>query len=342
MRKGKEPNFYYVYIITNLILVKQYVGSRLCYKDNVEDDDYWGSSKYLKEDYKIYGKENFIKEILQYDYIDISDMLDGETSYILKYNTLEPNGYNRYLPNKRKGFHSFGIDLKGEKNGMFGKHHSEETLQKLRKPKSEQAKLNMKGKNKGKTPWKGRHHTEETIKKMKNKTVSEESREKIRQSKIGKPSPLKGKKGLHKHTKETIIKISNKVSGEKNPMHGKTFYDVWIEKFGKEIADEKYEKWMSHMKGRKSWNKGKKYKGKPSNKKGKTYEEIYGIEEGKIKREKLKKSLKGIKRSEESKEKYRKSKLGKKHKKQKCPFCKKDIPLNNYKRYHGNNCKYKK
>ena len=28
------------------------------------------------------------------------------------------------------------------------------------------------------------------------------------------------------------------ISGEKNPMYGKTFYDVWVEKYGKEIADK--------------------------------------------------------------------------------------------------------
>ena len=53
----KEVTFYYVYIITNLILNKQYVGSRLCYKSKIKNDNYWGSSGYLDEDYKIYGRE---------------------------------------------------------------------------------------------------------------------------------------------------------------------------------------------------------------------------------------------------------------------------------------------
>ena len=36
------------------------------------------------------------------------------------------------------------------------------------------------------------------------------------------------------------------ISGEKNPMYGKTFYDVWVEKYGKEIADKKKEEWLKN------------------------------------------------------------------------------------------------
>jgi hypothetical protein len=58
-------------------------------------------------------------------------------------------------------------------------------------------------------------------------------------------------------------------------------------------------------------------------------------------KDKISKSLEGIKRSKETKEKYRKSKLGIKHKVRKCPYCNKEISINNYKRYHGDNCKFK-
>lgn len=36
---------------------------------------------------------------------------------------------------------NFGYSTKGEKNGFYGKHHSEETLMKLRKPKSDTSKM---------------------------------------------------------------------------------------------------------------------------------------------------------------------------------------------------------
>jgi len=40
-------------------------------------------------------------------------------------------------------------------------------------------------------------------------------------------------------TSEFRIKMSEVTKGEKNPMYGKTFYDIWLSKYGKEIADEK-------------------------------------------------------------------------------------------------------
>lgn len=168
---------YYVYLITNLVLNKQYVGSRMCYKDKIEDDIYWGSSKYLNEDYEIYGKTNFTKEILKDDYTNKNNMLDGETEYILKYNTLEPNGYNRFLPNQHLGFHGsynhtkehnkkISNAFKGiaksqehiqhivesklrEKNPMFGKSISEKTRQAI--VKSNMCHIGEKGRMFGKT-----------------------------------------------------------------------------------------------------------------------------------------------------------------------------------------------
>jgi hypothetical protein len=104
-----------------------------------------GSSKYLDLDYEIYGIENFKKQILQDNYKNVEDLLDGETHYILKYNTLSPNGYNRFLPNKNRGFHTGGCHYtrsektkekiayskKGEKNPSWGKHPSEKTRQQM-------------------------------------------------------------------------------------------------------------------------------------------------------------------------------------------------------------------
>jgi len=40
--------------------------------------------------------------------------------------------------------------------------------------------------------------------------------------------------------KERILLCkSNRFSGKNNPMYGKKVYDIWLEKYGKEIADEK-------------------------------------------------------------------------------------------------------
>lgn len=46
-----------------------------------------------------------------------------------------------------------------------------------------------------------------------------------------------------KHTEKSKNKIRNSLigrfSGEKNSMYGKTYYDIWLKKYGKEIADTK-------------------------------------------------------------------------------------------------------
>lgn len=59
------PHVIYVYIITNLINGKQYVGDHLSYcTDETHNDTYFGSGKIIMRAIKKYGKENFKKEIL--------------------------------------------------------------------------------------------------------------------------------------------------------------------------------------------------------------------------------------------------------------------------------------
>jgi endogenous inhibitor of DNA gyrase (YacG/DUF329 family) len=87
--------------------------------------------------------------------------------------------------------------------------------------------------------------------------------------------------------------------GKSNPMQGRNFYDVWLEKYGKEEADKKQKQWQENICKRK--NKGKdnpNYGGKYSrfegaikwcqeNQKGKKFEEIYGEERAKEIKRKL-------------------------------------------------------
>jgi group I intron endonuclease len=177
---------FYVYLITNTIINKQYVGSKVCYKDPY-NDNYMGSSKYLKEDYKIFGKENFVKEIISVDYKNETDMLEAETFYILKYNTLTPNGYNRFTPNQRKGFH------------INGTQRTEETKQKIskslrgkkRKPLTEEHKKKISENNK--RGMLGKHQSNEAKEKLKlknlGKILSEETKKRISNSTYGIKKP---------------------------------------------------------------------------------------------------------------------------------------------------------
>jgi hypothetical protein len=60
------------------------------------------------------------------------------------------------------------------------------------------------------------------------KKHSIETKQKLSKIKLGK-----------KHTKETIEKMKLLFGGDKNPMNGKTVYDIWVVKHGVEIANQK-------------------------------------------------------------------------------------------------------
>jgi hypothetical protein len=58
-------------------------------------------------------------------------------------------------------------------------------------------------------------------------------------------------------------KISKLNSGKNNPMYGKSFYDIWVEKYGKEVADEKMIEYKKKQSKLNSGEKNNMY-GKPS------------------------------------------------------------------------------
>jgi group I intron endonuclease len=78
----------YIYITTNIVNKKQYIG----YHDGLETDTYLGSGTAIKNALKKYGKENFVKEIIQS--CTLNESTELETKYITEYNTIRPNGYN--------------------------------------------------------------------------------------------------------------------------------------------------------------------------------------------------------------------------------------------------------
>lgn len=114
--------------------------------------------------------------MLQFDYENKIDLLEGESYYILKYNTLIPNGYNRFIPNKRKGFYAgmtghahseeskakISNKVSGENNPMFGIEWSEEKKDKMRGLHNPMFKKEPANKGKPRSP--------ETIEKIRQKT----------------------------------------------------------------------------------------------------------------------------------------------------------------------------
>jgi len=195
---------HYVYLTTNLVNGKQYVGDHTI---KSQGKYYLGSGTILKQAIKKYGEENFFKEILKW-FTTREKAYKSQQIYIYKFNTLSPNGYN--------------ISIKG------GYGHNKSKLAKETKEKIRKFQL-------------GRIKSEQHCKNLS-------------KSLTGKISPLKGKKlkPLSIKAKLNISKAQTGVRiGNKNPMFGKSFYDVWIIKYGKETANKKYAEWRQKRINRK-------------------------------------------------------------------------------------------
>ena len=165
----------YVYKITCKITGEYYFGSSF----NAKRDWYWGTGRRIKERIAQYGKENFIKEILE-EFDDRVEAHKKENQYIEKFRNDEKclnerleHHFGLYGEESRAkigaaaaisnlGKHrtyetraKIGDAQRGEKSSWYGKHHTEETRAKISDA--------LRGE---KNPWYGKHHTEETKQKI--------------------------------------------------------------------------------------------------------------------------------------------------------------------------------
>lgn len=86
---------YCIYKITNNINGKCYIGQHIVKKEYPRQ--YMGKGFGIQKAYKIYGRQNFTKEILETieDTKERKIVSQREKYWIKKLNTLEPNGYNK-------------------------------------------------------------------------------------------------------------------------------------------------------------------------------------------------------------------------------------------------------
>ena len=89
-------SLHYIYITTNNINGKKYLGQRKSQKKNIENDIYFGSGILIVKALKKYGKENFSKEII-FTCDNRKDIDFAEIDFIKKYRCLENKDiwYNR-------------------------------------------------------------------------------------------------------------------------------------------------------------------------------------------------------------------------------------------------------
>lgn len=168
---SNKKNYMIIYKITNLVNGKFYIG-----QDIKNDSNYFGSGNLIIQAIKKYGKENFIKEILEYC-TDEKHMDEREIFWIKELNSTNRKiGYN--ICEGGKSYRS----MKGENNPWFGKHHTEESKDKIREKRKLQ-KMSDEQKQKLSERWKsdlnpGKNKSEETIEKIsknrKGKCVGEE------------------------------------------------------------------------------------------------------------------------------------------------------------------------
>ena len=194
----------YTYKITNIKTKEFYVGVRSC-DCEIEDDKYMGSSSIWTKLYVKEHKSELVKEII--DIFETRKLANKAEVELLKSVENDPlciNQYFDYTPDmtgtkqtpewieKRKMF--------GERNGMFGKHHSEETKEKISKS-------------------------------LKGRKLTEEHKEKIRQAELGRV--------ISKESREKISKAKSKIRHIENIIT-KECWDISITEFIKMFPNKNF------------------------------------------------------------------------------------------------------
>lgn len=219
----KKEKVYFIYVTENLINGKLYIGQHTCDYDKQFTDGYLGSGHAFKNALKKYGEENFRRIIVEYannpeelDELE-AKYVDDEVIESDRFYNLKTGGSSRiiYSEELRKKI--------GETSR--GRHHSEETKERLRKANSgENNPMFGKsgilapcyGRTGNKHPMFGKHHSEETKKKISEHSshhnlgihLSDETKQKISQANKGNKNCLG-----RKLSEETKAKIGAKSKG---------------------------------------------------------------------------------------------------------------------------------
>ena len=183
-------SYNYIYKITNQINGKIYIGK---HSTNNLDDGYMGSGVLIKKAIQKYGIENFTKEYLAF--CDTEEKLNWfEKFYIKKYKAREV-GYN----------------LTDGGDGCLGRKQTEETKQKLRKPKSEETKQKI---SEAQKRYCKEHSGQNTGNHYSLGPMTDEHKQKLSESHKGLTPWNKGKKGLWTASEETKKKLSDSHKGK--------------------------------------------------------------------------------------------------------------------------------
>jgi group I intron endonuclease len=288
----------FVYITTNLINGKQYVGDHSTNDLNCsKTQNYFGSGSIILKAIKKYGKQNFSRKILEYcDSKKISFI--SQQKYIEQYNTLEPNGYN-ISP-------TGGLHVSNCHSNLTKKRISKSNTGKKRSDESRKQMSDI-AKNR-KFP----SHYNPISDKQKNVIIY---------------LHLMFNRGIHEIScvlnisKNSIKNFLQKQKYYKGRIYSQESKDkLSIKRKGIKRSPEVIIKMSNKLKGKIPWNKGltketdkRLIKKQSSLSKEKTYEELYGENRAKEIKINIKSSNKGKKRTKIQRQNISNSLKGKKH-----------------------------
>ena len=196
-----------IYKITNRLTGKAYIGQTT---GNL--DKYWGSGKYIIAAIKKHGKESFTKEVLKECKTE-NEMNEQEIFFIEKFNTKVPNGYNITIGgNGTRGLQPWNKNLNKETDARVRKM-GENVSKAMIKSGCCAGKNNGMFGRKGEThPWFGKHHSKETIDFLKKSYTGEGN---PFYKKKHKPESLKkiSEASRRKHSEESKKKTSAEMLG---------------------------------------------------------------------------------------------------------------------------------
>jgi group I intron endonuclease len=224
-----EKEFNFVYITTNLVNKKQYVGDHST--NNLKDRRYIGSGQLIIKAIKKYGKKNFKCEILEF-FSTKQKAFDAQEKYINEYSTLVPNGYNI----SPKGGHNvkdcFSTESKSKiSNSLKESYKNNPELRENLRIKATGRKASEETlkilKNRDRSKWKISEQGIKNIKESASKPKSEEHKKHISEAKKGKKLTEEHKKNIGKGlegripwnkglTKETDNRINSKKRSEES------------------------------------------------------------------------------------------------------------------------------
>lgn len=218
----------YIYLITNLVNDKKYVGQTIQIPQKRWNEHRWLASnnktqQYIHKALRKYGVDNFKFEVID-ECSSHDELNEAEIEWITRYDTFLGEGYNMTLGGMSLLGYSHTQETKDKisvanKGNTYclGKKLLEDTKEKIRqkalgRTHSEETKQNMSEQRKGERgSFYGKSHTDESNEKNRQshlgKKASNETKKKMSDMRKGKNNSNYGKRGGQASGAKKVIKI---------------------------------------------------------------------------------------------------------------------------------------